>query len=284
MVRWPADDGRVGLRQLAPTTPAGPPAAPAEAHDRGGGTVPAMTVDVLDDPLVILVHGAWHGAWAFAALQAELDHRGVPSLAVDLPGHGASILPLADLVGDATHVVAVVDRLARPVLLVGHSYGGAVVTEAAGRTTWARGLVYLAGFALDAGESVRTIAKVLPHHTALDEAVTRQDDGTTVLDPVAAVGALYAHSPLGVAAAALERVGPQSVAGFQQRVTVSPRSSLPSTYVVCTLDHAVHPEQQRMMAARCTRTVELETDHSPQVSATGAVADVIDVDYRALTR
>lgn len=262
------------------------PASAARPRRRvaSGGTVDRMTVDVPDEPLVILVHGAWHGAWAFAALQAELDHRGVPSLAVDLPGRGASSLPLGDLVGDAAHVVAVVDRLARPVMLVGHSYGGAVATEAAGWTAWARGLVYLAGFALDAGESVRAIAKALPRHTALDEAVVRRDDGTTVLDPIAAAGALYARSSLRVAAAALERVGPQPVAAFQQPVTVSPRSSMPSTYVLCTLDQAVHPEQQRMMAGRCSRTVELATDHSPQVSATGAVADVIEADYRALTR
>jgi len=250
---------------------------------RSGGTVVDMSVDALDEPLVILVHGAWHGAWSFAALQAELDHRGVPSLAVDLPGHGASTLPLGDLVGDAAHVVAVVERLARPVILLGHSYGGAVVTEAAGHTSWARGLVYLAAFALEPGESVRAIGKALPHQTALDHAVERRDDGTTVLDPVAAAGALYAHSPLGVAAAALERVSPQPVVTMQQAVTVSPRSSMPSTYVVCTLDQAVHPEQQRMMAGRCSRVVELETDHSPQVSATGAVADVIEADYRSLT-
>src|SRR5690606_3684632 len=106
---------------------------------------------------VVLVHGAWHGAWCWAALQAELDRRGVPTYAVDLPGHGASLLPLGDLYGDAEHVAAVLAALAGrgPAILVGHSYAGAVVTEAAVRAPVPVGhLVYIGAFALDEGESV----------------------------------------------------------------------------------------------------------------------------------
>ncbi|MPY95620.1 MAG: alpha/beta fold hydrolase, partial [Acidimicrobiia bacterium] len=53
---------------------------------------------------IVLVHGACHGAWCWAAVQAELDRRGVPSYAVDLPGHGTSLAPLEDLHGDAVAV------------------------------------------------------------------------------------------------------------------------------------------------------------------------------------
>jgi pimeloyl-ACP methyl ester carboxylesterase len=84
-------------------------------------------------PPVVLVHGAWHGAWCWGAVQAELDARGVPTLAVDVPGHGASTLPFTDLAGDAAHVANIVARAARPVVLVGHSYGGAVIGEAGGQ-------------------------------------------------------------------------------------------------------------------------------------------------------
>ena len=64
--------------------------------------------DALSTPTpIVLVHGAWHGAWCFAALQAELDKRGVPSYAVDLPGHGISDRPLGDLHGDAACVADV---------------------------------------------------------------------------------------------------------------------------------------------------------------------------------
>ena len=70
-------------------------------------------------PTVVLVHGAWHGAWCYASLQHALDELGIPSYAVDLPGHGASLLPPTDLLGDAAHVAAVLDRIDGPVVLVG---------------------------------------------------------------------------------------------------------------------------------------------------------------------
>ena len=90
-----------------------------------------MSASTDQPPLVLLIHGAWHGAWCWAPLQAQLDERGIASMAIDLPGHGASLLPLGDLHGDAAHVADVVSALDRRVILVGHSYGGAVITEAA---------------------------------------------------------------------------------------------------------------------------------------------------------
>ncbi|MEY3071547.1 MAG: hypothetical protein RL473_1654, partial [Actinomycetota bacterium] len=107
---------------------------------------------------VVLVHGAWHGAWCFSALQAELDRRGVPSLAIDLPGHGASTLPLSDMHGDAQHVVDTLavlrSRGIENVVLAGHSYGGAVISQAASTDPSINHLVYIAAFAPEAGQSV----------------------------------------------------------------------------------------------------------------------------------
>ncbi|MEL6894442.1 MAG: alpha/beta fold hydrolase, partial [Actinomycetota bacterium] len=112
--------------------------------------------------LVVLVHGAWHGAWCWASFQAELDRRGVPSLAIDLPGHGASTEPLGDLHGDAAALGPMLDAVAerRPdvttdgVVLVGHSYGGAVVSQAAAGRNDVAHVAYVAAFALQADESV----------------------------------------------------------------------------------------------------------------------------------
>jgi pimeloyl-ACP methyl ester carboxylesterase len=239
----------------------------------------------MTDPVVVLVHGAWHGAWSWAALQAELDRRGVPSIAIDLPGHGASTLPLGDLHGDAQHVADVLDVLARPVLLVGHSYGGAVVTEAAVRSDHVRGLVYLAAFALEAGEAVRDLSRAVPRDTLLRGASIPRDDGTSVLDPVAcaagdlrqlSAGGGRRRAPPGRTAAATPR-SPRPTTG-------NPRPGIPSTYVLCLRDEAVHPDVQRHMAARCDRTVELDTDHCPMLSAVPATADVIADDYARLTR
>lgn len=227
---------------------------------------------------VVLVHGAWHGGWCWAALQAELDRRAIPSYAIDLPGQGASTAPLGDLHGDAAHVAEVIDRLGTDVVLVGHSYGGAVITEAAVRTGRVRHLVYLTAFALDAGESVLGLLRTLPHHDVALSAAMRPgtSEGTTVLDPASAVPALYARCDAAAVQAALARLSPQSMATFTQETTGCPRPRVASTYVVCTEDEAVHPVHQEAMAERCDTVVRLDTDHSPFLSAVTATADVIE--------
>jgi pimeloyl-ACP methyl ester carboxylesterase len=231
----------------------------------------------------VLVHGAWHGAWCWAGLQAELDRRGLPSYAVDLPGHGTSPLPLGDLHGDAAHVAATIDRLvaarANDVVLVGHSYGGAVIAEAANRVApgTIHHLVYVAAFALLDGESLIGFRQSQPRHdVALDSAVLPGDDGTSTLDIERAAAALYADADPAVATAALARVGPQPLATFGQPVAGAAARELPSTYIECTRDEAVHIEHQRVMSARCSHVVTLEADHSPFLSAPGRLADVIE--------
>jgi len=233
-------------------------------------------------PLVVLVHGAWHGAWCWAALQAELDRRGIASLAIDLPGHGTSPFPLGDLHADAEAVVRVLrdldDRGHRPPVLVGHSYGGAVITEAASRHSAVAHLVYVAAFALDRGESVMGALRSFPPRDVALSAAMRVVDGgaASVLDPATAAPALYNECPPAIAEAALARLSPQPMATMVQDVTGSPRQSIASTYVLCERDLAVHPDHQRIMAARCTDTVVLDTDHSPFVSAVPETADLIE--------
>ena len=235
---------------------------------------------------VVLVHGAWHGAWCYAALQTELDARGVPSLAIDLPGHGASTEPLTDLHGDARCVVKVLQALrergvTNPVL-VGHSYGGAVISQAAAWHGDVAHLVYLAAFALNDGESVLSSLMSFPRHdVALGAAIRARPDGTSVLDPDQAAPALYGKCAPHVIAASLARLSPQPQATMSQAVAGDALSRVESTYVVCARDEAVHPEHQRLMAARCTSSIELDTDHSPFVSAVRATADILESLARA---
>jgi pimeloyl-ACP methyl ester carboxylesterase len=231
--------------------------------------------------LVVLVHGAWHGAWCWAPLQAELDRRGVASLAVDLPGHGSTGSGFSDLHGDAQAVIDVVDGQAAlgrtaPVL-VGHSYGGAVITEVAARRSDVSHLVYLAAFALETGESVMSALSAMPKRdVGLSGAMRPGADGKSILDPVAAIPALYGACDPNVAAAAVSRLSPQPMATMVQPVTGSPLATVPSTYVVCTQDDAVHPDHQRIMAQRCRDVVTFDTDHSPFASMTTETADLLE--------
>ncbi len=227
---------------------------------------------------VVLVHGAWHGAWCWATFQAELDRRGITSYAIDLPGHGTSLEPLGGLYHDAAHLAATLDHLdLTDAVLVGHSYGGAVITQAAtGRSDLAH-LVYVAAFALDAGESVMGTLRSLDRHDVdLSAAMQFHDDGTSTLDPELAAAALYGSCSPEAVAAALPRLTPQPSATMTEDVAGAPRDTITSTYVRCLQDRAIHPEHQAVFAARCTANVELDTDHSPFVSMPTALADIVE--------
>ena len=230
---------------------------------------------------LVLVHGAWHGAWCFGALQAELDRRGIASLAIDLPGHGASPLPLTDFYGDAQCVADVLASLhARgvdDVVLVGHSYGGAVISQAASSSPTVSHLVYLAAFAPDAGQSVMSQLMAMPRHdTALGGAMAVGDDGNSTINPEFAKDSFYGCCNDEVIAASIARLSPQPMVTMTQEVTGSPRDTISSTYVLCSQDQAVHPEHQKIMSQLCNNVVTLDTDHSPFVSMVKETADILE--------
>ena len=238
-----------------------------------------MTTTASSPRTVLLVHGAWHGAWCYASLQAELDRRGIPSLAVDLPGHGASLLPLGDLYGDAQLVADTLARIDGPVVLVGHSYGGAVIGEASARhSANVDHLVYLAAFVLDEGEALLPYNQTMPPaDNPLSGAIRPNAEGTaSTVDPAMCLTAFYAECPPGTLESAVPRLCPQPFATFMQPATGAPWKSIPSTYVACTKDGAIPYLHQTIMAERCGDTVMLETDHSPFASRPKETADLLE--------
>ncbi len=169
---------------------------------------------------VVLVHGAWHGAWCFEPVLELLAAAGIDAVAVDLPGHGDDPGPLGDLHTDAARVEEALDRLDGDCVLLGHSYGGAVITEA-GVHPSVRHLVYLAAFALDAGESV--MAAAVAESDALDlsyegpslaDAFVAHDDGTITLEPTGAAACLYHDCDAATTGWALARLGAQPTVTF----------------------------------------------------------------------
>ncbi len=232
---------------------------------------------------VVLVHGAWHGAWCFEPVLDRLSDAGIEAVAVDLPGHGADPGPLGDLHADSARVREVLDTIDGECVLLGHSYGGAVITEA-GVHPAVRHLVYLTAFALDAGESC--MAAAVAESAALDISyegrpnladafIWNDDDGTISLDPDGAAACLFQDCDAETTAWAVARLGPQPGVTLGDLPTAVAWRERPSTYVVCTDDEGVHPELQRAMARRCTATVEWPTSHSPFLSAPDRVAELL---------
>jgi pimeloyl-ACP methyl ester carboxylesterase len=216
----------------------------------------------------VLVHGLWHGAWAWDAVRARLEDAGVSSAAVELPFTG-----LAD---DVTATRAALDRFGKPAVLVGHSYGGAVVT-AAGDHPHVTHLLYLAAFQLAEGESVgRTLPEREIPPTGLGDALRFSADREQVcVDPALATGLFYADAPAVAAAAAVARLRPVQRAVFGGVPATIGWRQRPSTYVVCADDRAVHPDLQRAMAQRATVRHEWPGGHSPALTRPAAVADLI---------
>jgi pimeloyl-ACP methyl ester carboxylesterase len=230
---------------------------------------------------VVLVHGAWHGAWCFEPVMERLTDAGIDAIAVDLPGHGADPGPLGDLHTDSARVREVLDSIDGDCVLLGHSYGGAVITEA-GVHRSVRHLVYLTAFALDAGESCMSAA--VDESAELDlsyegkpnlvDAFVWNDDGTVSITPDGAAACLFQDCDAETTAWAIARLGPQPGVTFGDIPTAVAWRERPSTYVVCTDDMGVHPDLQRAMAKRCNETVEWPTSHSPFLSAPDRVADL----------
>jgi len=231
---------------------------------------------------VVLVHGAWHGAWCWDGIVAGLEARAIPAVAVDLPGHGLDAGPMTDLHGDADRVRSVLDACDGPVVLVGHSYGGGVITEAGGHPQVAH-LVYVAAFPLDESESAASAATEHPRlaelvhdgRPDLGSALAFAEDGTTTLIPEGAARLLYNRCSPDVAAAAVLRLDPQPMVNLTQSPTTVAWRERPSTYAVCADDNIVHPGLQRILAERASTVVEWDTDHSPFLSRPDLVVDLL---------
>ncbi|MFD4353238.1 alpha/beta hydrolase [Nocardia sp. NPDC058518] len=219
-------------------------------------------------PTIVLVHGFWGGAAHWAKVIVELNRRGYP-------GQYAVENPLTSLAEDADRTRKMVAQIEGPVLLVGHSYGGAVITEA-GDLPNVVGLVYVAAFAPDAGESPGAISEQLP--PAAFANIAPDSDGylwiaqdkfhesfcQDLTPDEALVMAVTQKAPLG--------------STFGDTVSAPAWKVKPTWYQVSTEDRMIHPDNERRMAARMNprKTIELAASHASLAAQPGPVVDLID--------
>lgn len=212
----------------------------------------------MEQPTYLLVHGGWHGAWCWRHVTAEFDRRGVAWRAIDLPS-AHDDTGVADLDADVRAVARAAADVG-PVVLVGHSYGGAVVAEAAALVESLVGLVFLAALVPLHGQSATDASREVRVRTALDDAIT-VDGPLLRIDPAGAPAAFYEDCSPADRAWAIERLSAQTLVSFR-----SPRRSLDPAvdrrYVLCERDRALDPSLQEAMAARCGEVVRLASDHS----------------------
>ncbi|WP_405793429.1 alpha/beta hydrolase [Streptomyces sp. NBC_01506] len=222
-----------------------------------------------DKPTIVLVHGFWGGAAHWAGVIPELHRRGYGSL------HAVE-MPLTSLAEDAERTAKMVRQVQGPVLLVGHSYGGAVITEA-GDLPNVTGLVYVAAFAPDVGESPGQITQELAPAAA--DNLVPDSDGYLWIRQDKFHESFCQDLPADQALVmAVTQKAPLATT-FGDALTTAAWRSKPSWYQVSSEDRMIHPDNERRMAQRMNtrKTVELSASHASLASHPGDIADLVDV-------
>jgi pimeloyl-ACP methyl ester carboxylesterase len=215
---------------------------------------------------VVLVHGAWADGSSWAKVIPVLEEAGLNAVAVQNP-----LTSLADDVAAARRAIAIQDG---PVLLVGHSYGGAIITEA-GADPKVAGLVYVAAFAPDEGQAVFDLGKDLP--PAPGGAELRPDATGYLTMTLKGVEENFAQDlPKAERRLLAATQGATNSAAFGAKVSNAAWKAKPTWYVVAEDDRMIPPELERRFAkAMKAKTLALPSSHVPMLSHAREVAKLI---------
>jgi len=215
---------------------------------------------------VVLVHGAFADGSCWAKVIALLTKRGLKAVAVQNP--------LSSLADDVQAVHRVVDAQRGPVLLVGHSWGGTVITEA-GNHPQVKGLVYIAAGAPDDGQSFADWRKDYQPAPAASE-VRPCGEGYVALTLEGVRKHFVQDLPTEEADVVFATQGPLAVRCFSDKISKAAWRSKPSSYIVAAHDETIQPAVERDSAKRMgAKTLVLESSHVPMLSHPVAVAEVI---------
>ncbi|MCX5335827.1 alpha/beta fold hydrolase [Streptomyces sp. NBC_00140] len=232
-------------------------------------------------PTVLLVHGAFADAGSWAGVIEELQSHGIPVIA---PPN-----PLRGLASDSAYVASLASQIDGPVVLVGHSYGGAVITVA-GDTENVVGLVYVAAYVLQEGESLGELQGRFPLSPLVSNLkqwtypVPGGDPAVEVTIAEDAFPAVFAADvPAEVTKVLAAAQRPLAAAAFEETAPVAAWQTKPSWALVAGADEAINPEVERFGAKRAGATiVESEgASHAVAVSRPKEVADLIREAVRA---
>jgi pimeloyl-ACP methyl ester carboxylesterase len=241
---------------------------------------------------LVLVHGAFSGAWCWEPLLGPLREAGHTVETLDLPGSGDDLTAVGEITLEryASRVCDVLAGSDEPAVLVGYSMGGVVVTQAAGLCPErVAALVFVCAFMPSDGQSLLDLTHLPEGAADMIQAnlVVEGDPPVAVLPEAAMMEAVYNCCAPEQAAAAAARRRPQPAAPLAEPVEIdeSVLASIPRAYVLTTADNAIPPDLQRRMIREhpCRRVVELDADHSPHLSATVELVTALDELARELT-
>ncbi len=234
----------------------------------------------------VLVHGAWHGSWAWHKVEFMLNKNGHKVYNVNLPGHGTNCRNKAKV--KLSHyrntVVKVIDSIPEKVVLVGHSMGGAVISEVAERRpNKIAKLVYLAGFLLKNGESVIGKAMEDPYSYLGYNIQVQSNAGVVSVERnIDTLRRTFYNTVKDTALIWLSRVlltdNPLQPVTTPISITDEKYGTVPRYYIKTTEDNAIAPQAQKFMvdAMPCEKIYSIPTDHSPFFSAPKKLAKIFE--------
>jgi len=240
--------------------------APTREAPRASARSSRSSVDAL--PAIVLVHGAFADASGWDAVILSLQRKGYFVTAVQIP--------LRAYDEDVAITRRVIEAQQGPVVVVGHSYGGAVITSAAAMNPNVKGLVYVAAFAPDGGEPIGAFNEKYP--SALGAALRPDSAGFLYIDR-AKFRDVFAkdlsESQTRVMAATQK---PLNGSVFAASPSVAAWHTVPTWYVVAQEDRAINPNLERYFAARMkANTTEVKASHVVFMSHPEAIVGVIDL-------
>jgi pimeloyl-ACP methyl ester carboxylesterase len=222
-----------------------------------------------DKPTIVLVHGFWGGAAHWAKVIPRLSKLGYSSI------HAVEN-PLTSLADDAERTRKMIAQQKGPVLLVGHSYGGAVITEA-GNQPNVVGLVYIAAFAPDAGENLLDVGAAFPPPPGVLNAAP-DSDGYVWINP-AKFGESFCQdlTPDEILVMAVTQKAPAG-STFGDKVTAPAWKNKPCWYQVSSQDRMIAPENEKRMAERmgAKKIITLSASHASLAAMPDEVCALID--------
>jgi pimeloyl-ACP methyl ester carboxylesterase len=214
---------------------------------------------------VVLVHGAFADGSGWETVAKILEKDGY-TVSVAQP-------PETSYAEDIKYAKAAVDAMNGPVVIVGHSYGGSIITEA-GNDPKVSALVYIAAFALDDGESCASIEQALPQAS---KAFKPDSNGNWWIEQEHFAADFAADVPSAVSHFMAMSQVPISTDSFTHKVTSPAWKAKPTWYMVATADRSINPDQERMMAKRANaKTVEVNASHVAYMSHPRETAKLIE--------
>ncbi|MET8275083.1 alpha/beta hydrolase [Streptomyces sp. NPDC005096] len=224
-------------------------------------------------PTLVLVHGAWHGTWCWQPLIDHLSDLDVRTVALPSSGHNPAVL--GDLYDDAEAVAKALAAVGGPTVVVGHSYGGCPVTEAAATVRDVQRVIYLSALMQDVGDSVLSLVDDVhpPYWDVHEQPQGNAEHG--YFEAAQPLETLYGDVEPHLAQQSVARLGRQSLASVTQPLTQAAWRTVPCTYILCEEDMAIPLPLQEAMAARARRTVRLRSGHSPFLSQPAELARIL---------